>query len=105
MPKLNVSITEYPNQVEVSGTYQIIGVQEPVPQQTRQGRAIILRVRSEKGEEMTLFMPYYDAPSSRTNFARVLEAFGTDTDLWVAKKLKVEVDESGKNRIYPITLV
>lgn len=104
MPEMNVKIKVLPDQAKDPGIYKI----QPgnyVATQTRQGQAIILTVTKEgdvSGKLLSLFVPYYPEPTQRTNFARLLAAWSSNTDKWVGKRVKIERDsESGKARLSP----
>jgi hypothetical protein len=87
-------------QVTQPGTYVIKSV-KPL-QETRYGPTLILIVASAKGEECSLFVPFSSETSKRTNLARLIEAFGDDTDRWTDKQVDVTFDESGKRTIRPV---
>jgi hypothetical protein len=97
--KLVVKIAEYPEQVTHSGRYIIQAVKGP--QETRFGPALINIVANGKGEERSLFIPYSAEASSRTNLARLLQAYGDDTDRWVGRKVDVTIGSDGKRTIEP----
>jgi len=97
--KLEVKITEYPEQVTEAGRYTIKDVKGP--QETRFGLALILIVTSAKGEERSLFCPYSPEISTRTNLARLLNAFGDSTDSWVRQKIEIKIGMDGKRTIEP----
>jgi hypothetical protein len=100
MTKLQVKITEYPEQVSEVGRYTIRNVKPP--QETRYDLALILIVSSAKNEERSLFVPYSPEMSSRTNLGRLLHAFGDDTDRWVGHKVDVSIDKEGRRTIEPV---
>ena len=100
MTKLQVKMTEYPEQVTQSGRYTVQEVKGP--QETRFGLALINIVASAKGEERSLFVPYSTEVSSRTNLARLMQAFGNDTDRWIRRKVDVTIDKDGKRTIEPV---
>jgi hypothetical protein len=100
MGKLPVQITEYPEQLTQSGRYTIESVKPP--QETRFGSAVILLVANPKGEERSLFVPYSPEVSSRTNLARLMQAFGDDTDHWVTRKIDVTIGKDGKRTVEPV---
>lgn len=95
-----MKIAEYPEQVAQSGRYTVRAVKGP--QETRFGPALINIVADAKGEERSLFIPYSAEISSRTNLARLLQAFGDDTDRWVGRKVDVTVGSDGKRAIEPV---
>jgi hypothetical protein len=100
LAKLNVKITEYPEQVTEAGRYTIRSVKPP--QETRYDLALILIVTSTKNEERSLFVPYSPEMSSRTNLGRLLQAFGDDTDHWTSHKVDVSIDKDGRRTIEPV---
>ena len=100
MTKLQVKITEYPEQVTQPGRYSIQSVKPP--QETRYELALILIVTSAKNEERSLFVPYSLEISNRTNLGRLLQAFGDDTDRWIGRKVDVTIDKDGKRTIEPV---
>jgi hypothetical protein len=100
MTKLQVKITEYPEQVTEPGRYTIRSVKPP--QETRYDLALILIVTSANNEERSLFVPYSPEMSSRTNLGRLLQAFGDDTDHWVSHKIEVTIDKDGRRTIEPV---
>ena len=101
MTILDVKITEYPQQVTQAGTYTIKNV-KPL-QETRYGDTLILIVTSVKGEEHSAFVPFSSEISKRTNLARLIEAFGNDTDQWVNKRIHVALGTDNKRTIEPAT--
>jgi hypothetical protein len=72
------------------------------PQETRFGPALINIVTDAKGEERSLFVPYSIEASPRTNLARLMRAFGDETDRWVGRKVDVTVDKDGKRTVEPV---
>lgn len=54
--KLQVKVSEYPEQITQSGRYTIQSVKGP--QETRFGLVIILIVSNANGEERSVFVPY-----------------------------------------------
>ena len=100
MTKLPTKIADYPEQVSQPGRCTIQGVKGP--QDTRFGPALINIVRDVKGEERSLFVPFSTEVSPRTNLARLIQAFGDDTDRWVGQKVDVTVDKDGKRTIEPV---
>ena len=101
MTRLDVKITEYPEQVTQPGTYTIKNVKPP--QETRYGLTLILIVTSVKGEERSVFVPLSSEISKRTNLARLIEGFGNDTDQWVNKRIHVTLGTDNKRTIEPVT--
>jgi len=99
--RLDVKITEYPEQVTQPGTYTIKNVKPP--QETRYGLTLILIVTSVKGEERSVFVPLSSEISKRTNLARLIEGFGNDTDQWVNKRIHVTLGTDNKRTIEPVT--
>ncbi len=100
MTKLQVKITEYPEQVAEAGRYVIQAVKGP--QETRYGLALILIVITAKGEERSVFIPYSAEASNRTNLARLLATYGDETERWIKRKIDVTIDSEGKRRIIPV---
>jgi len=99
--RLEVKITEYPEQVTQPGTYTIKNVKPP--QETRYGLTLILIATNTKGEERSLFVPYASETSKRTNLARLIEGFGNDTDQWINKRIHVTLGTDNKRTIEPAT--
>jgi hypothetical protein len=100
MTKLPTKIADYPQQVTQSGRCTIQAVKGP--QETRFGPALINIVTDAQGEERSLFVPYSTEVSPRTNLARLIQAYGEDTDRWVGRKVDVTVDKDGKRTIEPV---
>jgi len=98
--KLETKVTQYPGIVSDSGVYGIRGVKGP--QETRFGAALIMNVADSKNRDGSLFVPYAKETSKNTNLARLIAAFGADTEKWVGKKIRVTIDADGKRRINPI---
>lgn len=96
-----MKITEYPEQVTEAGRYAIQAVKGP--QETRYGLALILIVTNSKGEEKSAFIPYSTEASNRTSLARLLGAYGDETERWVKRKIDVTIDSDNKRRIEPVT--
>lgn len=88
--RLDTKVTQYPGIVSDSGTYVIRSVKGP--QETRFGPALILTVTDPKNREGSLFVPYSNETSKNTNLARLIAAFGTDTEKWIDKKIRVTID-------------
>ena len=101
MTKLSVKVTEYPEQVTEAGRYTIQAVKGP--QETRYGLALILIVTTAKGEERSAFVPYSTEASNRTSLARLLTAYGDETERWIRRKIDVTMDSDNKRRIEPVT--
>ena len=101
MNKLQVKISEYPEQVTEPGRHTIRAVKGP--QETRFGLALILIVLTVKGEERSLFVPYSAEVSTRTNLARLVQAFSADIDSWTGRKVEVTLDSDGRRTIEPVT--
>jgi hypothetical protein len=101
MNKLQVKISEYPEQVTEPGRHTIKAVKGP--QETRFGLALILIVLTAKREERSLFVPYSTEVSTRTNLARLVQAFSTDTDSWVQRQVDVTIDDEGRRTIESVT--
>ncbi len=99
MTKLQVKISEYPEQVTQSGRYTIQAVKGP--QETRYGLALILIVTNPKGEERSLFIPYSTDASTRTSLARLIAAYTDETDRWLKRQVQVTIGSDGKRRIDP----
>ena len=100
MTKLQVKISEYPEQVTEAGRYTIQAVKGP--QETRFGPALITIVADSKGEERSLFIPYSTEISTRTNLARLLRTFGDDTSTWTGRKIDVTINNDGKRTVEPV---
>jgi hypothetical protein len=98
--KLATKVTPHPEQVSQSGTYKIRNVKPP--QETRHGPAIILNLTDAKKTERSLFVSCPPETSKNTNLARLIVAFGADTEEWVGKRIRVTVDQDGKRRIDPL---
>ena len=101
MTRLDVKITEYPEQVTQPGIYTIKNVKPA--QETRYGLTLILIVTSVKGEEHSAFVPFSSEISKRTNLARLIEGFGNDTDQWINKRIHVTLGTDNKRTIEPAT--
>lgn len=102
MTKLQVKVSEYPEQVTQSGRYTIQSVKGP--QETRFGLALILIVTNTKGEERSVFVPYSTEISSRTSLARLMAVYGDDTERWSKRKVDITIGNDGKRRIDPVPL-
>ena len=100
MTKLQVKVTEYPDQVTEAGRYTIQAVKGP--QETRYGLALILIVTTNKGEERSAFIPYSTEASNRTSLARLLSAYSDETERWIKRKIDVTIDSDNKRRIEPV---
>jgi hypothetical protein len=100
MTKLQVKVSEYPEQVTQSGRYTIQSVKGPT--ETRFGLALILIVTNTKGEERSVFVPYAVEISSRTSLARVMAAFGDDTERWSKRRVDITIGSDGRRRIDPV---
>jgi len=72
------------------------------PQETRFGTALIIVVGNAKGQTKSLFVPYSTETSRSTNLARLIAAFGDETDQWLKKKIDVTVSDSGKRTVSPV---
>lgn len=101
MTKLQVKVSEYPEQVSQSGRHTIQSVKGP--QVTRYGLALILIVSNAKSEERSVFVPYGTEVSSRTSLARLMTAYGDDTERWAKRKIDVTIGNDGKRRIDAVT--
>ncbi len=101
MTKLPVKVTDYPEQTNEAGRYVIQSVKGP--QETRFGLALILVVANAKGEERSVFVPYSTETSNRTSLARLLAAYGDETERWIKRKIDVALDSDNKRRVDPVT--
>ncbi len=95
-----MKLTEYPEQVTGAGRYTIQAVKGP--QETRYGLTLILIVTTAKGEERSAFIPYSAEASNRTSLARLMAAYGDETERWIKRKIDVTIDSDGKRRIDPV---
>ena len=101
MTKLNVNITKYPPQVTQAGRYTIQAVKGPMD--TRFGPSLIAIITNAKSEERSLFIPHSQEVSDQSNEARLIAAFGDETEHWIRRKLDVSIGKDGKRRIDPAT--
>jgi hypothetical protein len=99
--ELKVIVTRYPAQVSEPGTYTIRNVKGP--QETKFGQAVILTVTDSSNSERSLFVQYSPEITKNTNLARLIAAFGSVTEKWVSKRIRVTFDIDGKRRIDPAT--
>jgi len=98
--KLEVKVTRYPPQVTDQGTYTIQNVKGP--QETKFGQAIIMTVTDSSSSERSLFVQHMAETTKNTNLARLIAAFGAETEKWNGKKIRVTFDLDGKRKIEPL---
>jgi len=98
--KLESKVIRYPVQISEEGTYTIQNVKGP--QETKFGQAIILTVTDDSNSERSLFVQYMAETTKNTNLARLIAAFGTETEKWNGKKIRVTFDLDGKRRVEPL---
>ena len=98
--RLEVKVTRYPSQVTEPGSYTIQNVKGP--QETKFGQAIILTVTDSRNSERSLFVQYMAETTKNTNLARLIAAFGAETEKWIGKKIRVTFDLDGKRKIEPL---
>ena len=97
---LDSTIADYPSIVSAPGNHTIKNVKGP--QETRFGLTIILTTADSKNKEGSIFVPFAKEISKNTNLARLITAFGQETDKWIGKKIRVTFDSDGKRRIEPV---
>lgn len=100
MPKIEVNVTHFPEQVTQPGRYTIQEVK--LPQKTKHGDSIILIVTNIRGEERSLFVSYTSNTSDQTNLGRLVKVFSSNTDNWTKRQLDVTLEEDGNRRIEPV---
>jgi len=100
-PQLLVNLRKSVPQVTTFGRYTIKDVSEP--QNTKYGQAIILLLLASAGEERVLFVPYSQDVSDQSNLGRLVKAFGSDTALWLKKKIDIEIGPDKRRTVKPVT--
>lgn len=100
MTDLQVNVLKSIKQVNENGRYTIRSVSDP--RSTKFGQAIVLTLLDSSGEERILFVPYSRDASDQSNLGRLVKAFGTDTALWIKKKIDIDIGPDKRRTVKPV---
>jgi hypothetical protein len=96
---LPVKVRKSIPQVKEPGRYAIKAVSDP--RSTKFGQAIVVTLLDTTGNECTLFVPYSPDPSEESNLGRLVKAFGSDTALWLKKKIDIGIGPDKRRTVKP----
>ncbi len=102
--KLETKLSErFKPPVTAEGIYTIDGVREG-PLRARYPSIVMELTSNNAGTKhrMLVALPNdMDEISPYTNFGRLIEAFGFDSEGWLGKRIEIRIDQSRKKHIYP----